>query len=83
MEMVLEKAFPEKYASKYSMVTFQEDMPYSKAMRIGRAQDKAILNMISDKELDLSMDLGELLKKVEEETREILEEDRLAKTMKH
>lgn len=32
IEMDLEKAFPDKYFSKYSMVTFREDTPYSKAM---------------------------------------------------
>src|SRR5690606_22712101 len=41
LETAFEKEFPQEYYSKYSMVTFQEDLPYSEAMRIGRAQDKA------------------------------------------
>jgi kynurenine 3-monooxygenase len=83
LEMDLEKAFPETYFSKYSMVTFNEDIPYSKAMEIGRAQDKALLNMIADDEIDTTADLHEILKKVQAETNEILDEDTIAKTMKH
>ncbi|PTX63511.1 kynurenine 3-monooxygenase [Kordia periserrulae] len=82
LEMDLEKNFPEQYFSKYSMVTFNEDIPYSKAMQIGRAQDKALLNMIADDEIDTTEDLHAILKKVQEETNEILEEDSVAK-MKH
>lgn len=83
LEMDLEKNFPEQYFSKYSMVTFNEDIPYSKAMEIGRAQDKALLNMIADAEIDTTADLQEILKKVQAETNEILDEDNVAKTMKH
>lgn len=82
LEMDLEKNFPEQYFSKYSMVTFNEDIPYSKAMEIGRAQDKALLNMIADDEIDTNGDLHEILKKVQAETNEILAEDSVAK-MKH
>ena len=82
LEMNLEKNFPEQYFSKYSMVTFNEDIPYSKAMEIGRAQDKALLNMIADDEIDTNGDLQEILKKVQSETNEILAEDSVAK-MKH
>ena len=83
LEMDLEKSFPEQYFSKYSMVTFNEDIPYSKAMEIGRAQDKALLNMIADDEIDTTANLEEILKKVQTETNEILGEDNVAKTMKH
>lgn len=79
LEMDLEKNFPEDYFSKYSMVTFNEDIPYSKAMEIGRAQDKALLNMIADDEIDTTADLQEVLKKVQAETNEILAEDSVAK----
>jgi len=82
LEMDLEKNFPEQYFSKYSMVTFNEDIPYSKAMEIGRAQDKALLNMIADDEIDTKGDLHEILKKIQAETNEILDEDSVAK-MKH
>ncbi|EDO26830.1 predicted protein [Nematostella vectensis] len=83
LEMELEKNFPTAYFSKYSMVTFNEDMGYHEAMVKGRAQDKALLNMIADKDISTSLDMtiSELeivLKKVQEETKTILEEDRIA-----
>jgi len=78
LEMALEKTFPEAYFSKYSMVTFNEDIPYNEAMKKGRAQDKAILNMITDNELHVDDDLKEVLKKVQKETNNILEEDKIA-----
>ena len=52
LEMELEKTFPNEYFSKYSMVTFNEDIPYAEAMKKGRAQDKALLNMVADNDLD-------------------------------
>lgn len=45
LEMQLEQAFPE-YFSKYSLVTFNEDMPYAVAMRQGREQDRLLLEMV-------------------------------------
>jgi len=78
LEMALEKAFPKTYFSKYSMVTFKEDIPYSQAMKKGRAQDKAILNMITDKTININGDLETLLKKVQQETEAILADDRVA-----
>ena len=45
IEMDLEKTFPTEYASKYSLVTFNEHIGYNEAMKRGRAQDKALLNM--------------------------------------
>ena len=83
LEMALEQNFPEEYSSKYSLVTFNEGIGYYEAMTKGRAQDKALLNMIADNEIDLNGDLKELLKKVQQETNEILEEDKIAKTMHH
>ena len=47
-------------------------------MKKGRAQDKAILNMIADKTINMQDDLNVLLKKVQEETNAILEDDRVA-----
>jgi kynurenine 3-monooxygenase len=78
LEIQLEETFPEEYFSKYSMVTFNEDISYSKAMQIGRAQDKALLNMIADDEIDTNEDLALILKKVKEETEEVMEDDRIA-----
>ncbi|WP_440069413.1 FAD-dependent monooxygenase [Tenacibaculum discolor] len=78
LEMDLEKTFPTEYFSKYSMVTFNEEIPYAEAMKKGRAQDKALLNMVAHHDLDTITDLKEALKKVQEETNEILEEDKIA-----
>ncbi|WP_109299854.1 NAD(P)/FAD-dependent oxidoreductase [Aquimarina sp. AU474] len=78
LEMALEKAFPNEYFSKYSLVTFNENITYAEAMKIGRAQDKALLNMIADSEIDTSTDLEQILKLVQKETNNILQEDKIA-----
>jgi kynurenine 3-monooxygenase len=86
LETLLEMQFPNDYSSKYSMVTFNEDMGYREAMTIGRAQDKAILNMIADQTINTNEDLSKtklkmILDQILKETETIIEEDRLAKTM--
>ena len=83
LEMALEKNFPNDYSSKYSLVTFQENIGYKEAMLRGRAQDKAILNMLADKKIDLNDDLEANLKKVKVATEDILEDDLVAKNFKH
>jgi kynurenine 3-monooxygenase len=44
LEMRLEQQYPEYY-SKYSLVTFNENIPYSEAMRLGQLQDEALLEL--------------------------------------
>ncbi|MCH4553679.1 FAD-dependent oxidoreductase [Aestuariibaculum lutulentum] len=89
LEMAFEKTFPEAYASKYGLVTFNENIGYREAMLRGRAQDKAILNMLTDGDIEtpLKLDnktwLEHTLKQVQAETEHILEEDRVAKNMHH
>lgn len=83
IEMALEKAFPNEYSSKYSLVTFNEHIGYREAMLRGRAQDKAILNMLDDGLISPSDDLKEILNKVKTETENILDEDNVAKTLHH
>ena len=88
LEMALEENFPKEYSSKYSLVTFNEDIGYHEAMTRGRAQDKAILNMIADNDISTALDvtkeeLKKILNKVIDETNKILEEDNLAKNMHH
>ena len=83
IEMELEKKFPTAYFSKYSMVTFNEHIGYHEALTKGRAQDKALLNMISDHDISVSEgtsqeDFMKILKRVQNETNEVLEEDRIA-----
>lgn len=78
LEMALEKKFPTEYASKYSLVTFSENITYREAMIKGRAQDKAILNMLSDGDINFDDDLSDVLKKVKQKTEAIIEDDRIA-----
>ncbi|GAA4236652.1 NAD(P)/FAD-dependent oxidoreductase [Postechiella marina] len=78
LEMALEKAFPNAYSSKYSLVTFNETIGYKEAMIKGRAQDKAILNLLTNNKLDLEGDLKIVLQKVKQETEAILNEDTVA-----
>jgi len=79
IEMALEAEFPETYYSKYSLVTFKETIGYNEAMTVGRAQDKAILNMLSAQKIDPKENLKDQLKKVQEETKSILTEGTLTK----
>lgn len=83
LEMAFEKNFPNDYSSKYSLVTFNEDIGYREAMLRGRAQDKAILNMLADKEISINDDLKSTLDKVKIATENILDDDRVAKNFKH
>lgn len=78
IEMALEKEFPNAYSSKYSLVTFNENIGYREAMLKGRAQDKAILNMLTDGIISSEDDLKDILEKVKRETEAILEDDRIA-----
>lgn len=83
IEMDLEKMFPNQYSSKYSLVTFNENIGYNEAMKRGRAQDKALLNLIADHEVQTNMDMTKeelrlILDKVMHETDKILEEDKIA-----
>ena len=72
IEMALEAQFPDVYYSKYSLVTFKETIGYNEAMTIGRAQDTAILNLLSAQKITPNEDLNTVLKKVQQETSTIL-----------
>ncbi|MGH9946653.1 MAG: FAD-dependent oxidoreductase [Pyrinomonadaceae bacterium] len=47
LETKLERALPD-YFSKYSMVTFREDLPYSIAKERGNAQDRLLMELCAD-----------------------------------
>ncbi|MAO08261.1 MAG: kynurenine 3-monooxygenase [Alteromonas sp.] len=81
LEIAFETQLPEAYSSKYSLVTFNEDIPYSEAMQRGRAQDKAILNLLDDGQLTEAMTLEEKLALVIKETNDILHDDAVAKNV--
>ena len=75
LEMAFEAEFPEDYHSKYSLVTFKEDIGYKEAKMRGRAQDKAILNLLDDGKLPDTLPLKEKLNIVNKETQDILHND--------
>lgn len=81
LEVAFEEAFPKEYFSKYSLVTFREDLRYSEAMRRGRVQDKAILNLIYDNKIDQNDSLHHKLEMVKAETRKMLHDDAVIKGM--
>jgi kynurenine 3-monooxygenase len=78
LETAFEAEFPDEYYSKYSLVTFRESITYSEALKRGRAQDKAILNLLDDEKLTEEMSLHEKLELVKKETEAILRDDEVA-----
>ena len=64
LETQLEDSFP-GYFSKYSMVTFREDIPYSVAMNKGRAQDDLLMKICSEVKKVDELDIEEVLRKVQ------------------
>ncbi len=47
LETHLEQTYDD-YFSKYSMVTFREDLPYSEAKRRGNLQDELLMRLCSE-----------------------------------
>lgn len=58
VELSLEHHFPKQYFSKYSLVTFQDNVSYHKALKKGRKQDEIILNLIQNNEIGANVDLN-------------------------
>lgn len=58
IEMTLEKQHPD-YSSKYNLVTFNEDVPYSVAKDKGHAQDDLLLAFCKDKREITDADINE------------------------
>ena len=65
LETRLEQTFPD-YFSKYSMVTFREDMPYSEAMRRGNAQDAFLMEFCRNLDDVSAVDLDTVQKQMKE-----------------
>jgi kynurenine 3-monooxygenase len=63
LETRLEQTFPD-YFSKYSMVTFREDLPYSVAKRKGNAQDKLLMEICAKVNDGSEIDLDEVMEMV-------------------
>ena len=69
IEMSLEKNFPTQYSSKYSLVTFNENIGYHEAMTKGRIQDEVLIKLIESNEISECTDLEEVLDKVNQQTK--------------
>ena len=65
LETKLEQTYPD-YFSKYSMVTFREDLPYSTAKEKGNAQDRLLMEICGSVENVSEIDLDNAIKKVRE-----------------
>lgn len=63
LETRLEQTFPD-YFSKYSMVTFREDMPYSAAKEKGNAQDRLLMEICAAVPQVNDLDLDKVHEKV-------------------
>ena len=68
LETMLEQTFP-GYFSKYSMVTFREDLPYRVAKAKGNAQDKLLMEICARNDDVSELDLKEVLAKIQAETK--------------
>ncbi len=82
LEMTFEGEFPKEYFSKYSLVTFNEDISYHQAMTRGRAQDKTILKLLIDGKLPDTMNTREKLTVVQKQTNAMLHESDIAGKLK-
>ncbi|MFN0139546.1 MAG: FAD-dependent oxidoreductase [Pyrinomonadaceae bacterium] len=63
LETKLEQTFPD-YFSKYSMVTFREDLPYSVAKQKGNAQDRLLMDICSQVGAVGELDLDNVMTKI-------------------
>jgi len=72
IEVRLEQERPEHYQSKYSMVTFNPELSYHQAMTRGRAQDKAIEQLLRQNKLNESQELDDQLNLIDQRTQNLL-----------
>ena len=63
LETKLEQTFP-NYFSKYSMVTFREDLPYKIAKQKGNAQDKLLMEICAKIDNVGEIELNDVLAKI-------------------
>lgn len=59
LEMQLERTLPDYY-SKYSLVTFREEMSYEAAMIQGRAQDEYLLRLVASPKFEMPQNEEEM-----------------------
>jgi kynurenine 3-monooxygenase len=63
LENMLEQKYP-RFFSKYSLVTFREDVPYKNAMEQGRKQDDILMKICTEQEDIAALDLNAVLSKL-------------------
>jgi len=63
LETKLEHTYPD-YFSKYSMVTFREDLPYSVAKEKGNAQDRLLMEICAETSDGSAMELPDVMEKI-------------------
>ena len=64
IEMILEEKYP-SYSSKYNLVTFNEHVPYSEAMRRGHAQDTFLLDFCKTQQNVEDVNIEELARSLQ------------------
>ena len=65
LETKLEQTYPD-YFSKYSMVTFREDLPYSVAKRKGNAQDLLLMRICAETPDSSAIELSDVMARIRE-----------------
>lgn len=65
LETKLEQTYPD-YFSKYSMVTFREDLPYSVAKEKGNAQDALLMQICVEVDSVAELDTEKVMRRVRE-----------------
>ena len=65
LETRLEQTYPD-YFSKYSMVTFRDDLPYSVAKKKGNAQDRLLMEICSEVSNVAELDLESVMNSIRE-----------------
>lgn len=65
LETRLEQTFPD-YFSKYSLVTFREDIPYSEAKKRGNAQDELLMKICADIDDVNKITLSEVIERIKQ-----------------
>lgn len=63
LETKLEQTYPD-YFSKYSMVTFREDLPYSLAKEKGNAQDRLLMEICAKTPDSSQIELPDVMEKI-------------------
>ena len=81
VEIALEQDANLDYQSKYSLVTFNEDLSYAQAMKQGRMQDKALLNLLADGTLKGDEPKEVQLALIQKTTQELLQDDAVVKNL--